>query len=256
MISYPRELRQALSPITSVSAPSHQGMASLVTFAETALGPVAVKRAAGPRLAALHRERQILDALRALDLPVPECLLFVDVEKEQATEGWLVMRRLPGEPLQQVLQTAGPAGNRTSLLTKLGKFVAKLHAQAIPPGLAVEPIPWLEFMLDLGETGLPLGLWEGSRARLEELKAHRPLPVAPRLIHGDMFLDNVLTDGIEITGLIDWAFGGVGDPRYDLVLAMDDLSASDQQAFLQGYGMATALGSFEIEYFHKLAVFC
>ena len=77
----------------------------------------------------------------------------------------------------------------------------------------------------------------------------------PTFIHGDLFLDNVLSDGVEITGLIDWAFGALGDPRYDLALAMYGMSAVQRDAFLEGYGLTKGLSQFETEYFLKLAIF-
>jgi aminoglycoside phosphotransferase (APT) family kinase protein len=253
---YPQKLQQALAPVTAVSTPPHQGMTSFVTFAETALGSVAIKHAAGQRLPALRREKIILDALVASTLPVTECLLFLEVENEQEAEGWLVMRRLPGEPLQQVYLAADQPSQRACLLSQFGKIVAQIHALPIPPELAAESTPWLESMLDQAKMYLPLGLWQGNPAHLEELKQQRPTPVTPAFIHGDLFLDNVLTDGIEITGIIDWSFAAAGDPRYDLAVAMDELLPPDKQAFLDGYGLPSGISTFEAEYFLKLAAFC
>jgi aminoglycoside phosphotransferase (APT) family kinase protein len=228
---------------------------SLVMFAETRLGSVAIKHAGGQRLAALRREKQVLDALRTSGLPVPEELLYYEGETGQETEGWLVTRRLPGEPLEKVLQEATPPV-RASLLDKTGRLVARLHAMPIPAVLRRESKDWLDAMLDLAETSLPSGHWDGSPARLEELRQRRPDPVRLRLIHGDLFLDNILTDGEEITGLVDWAFGAAGDPRYDLTVAIMDLPPQDLRIFLEAYGIPGGLSDFETEYYRELAVFC
>jgi aminoglycoside phosphotransferase (APT) family kinase protein len=254
--SYPFEIQQALAPITSSFPPAHQGLASFVTFAETGMGPVVIKRADGYRLQALRRERQVLELLRGSGLPVPEVFLFAEVEKAGAPQGWLVMRRLPGEPLEQALLATGPSSTSADLLNKLGKIVARLHTLPIPPALAGERARWLDDMLDLAETNLPLGLWQGSFTDLDGLRKQRPAPVGPKFIHGDLFLDNVITDGNEITGIVDWAFGAAGDPRYDLAVAMDELSNPDQQAFLHGYGLPDGLSAFETAYFRRLALFC
>jgi aminoglycoside phosphotransferase len=252
---YPLELQQALAPITAISTPPQQGMTSTVIFAETALGSVAIKNAIGPRLAALRRERTILDALRTSALPVPQCLRFVVTKAAQQAEGWLVMRRLPGQSLLHLRRMADQTNTGPHLLRHLGKLVAQLHAIAVPPELVVERLQWLETMLEQAEANLALGIAEGNRTQLEELKQQRAAPVKPTFIHGDLFLDNVLSDGIKITGLIDWAFGAMGDPRYDLALVMYGLSALEQDAFLEGYGRIDGLSHFDMEYFLKLARF-
>ncbi|GGS12327.1 hypothetical protein GCM10008960_42480 [Deinococcus sedimenti] len=51
------------------------------------------------------------------------------------------------------------------------------------------------------------------------IRNEQPTPVATALIHGDLFLDNVMTADGRVTGLIDWAFADVGDPRYDVAVA-------------------------------------
>ena len=60
---YPFQIQKALAPITAISMQPRQGMTSFVTFEETRLGAVAVKQAAGQRLAGLRREKIVLEAL-------------------------------------------------------------------------------------------------------------------------------------------------------------------------------------------------
>jgi aminoglycoside phosphotransferase (APT) family kinase protein len=253
---YPHQIQQALAPISALSLPPRQGMTSFVTFAETRLGAVAIKRAAGPRLAGLRREKMVLETLRGSPLLVPEFIQYIETKTGQVNEGWLVMSRLPGEPLVNVLSRTDQANTRTQLLVDLGRMIAQVHTLAVPKELESQDKPWLDSMLDLAETCLPLGFWEGNHAKLEVLKQQRPTPVPPTLIHGDLFLDNVLSDGIVITGLIDWSFGTAGDPRYDLVLAVDELTPLDQKVFFEGYGLSNGLSSFDTEYFLNLASFC
>jgi aminoglycoside phosphotransferase (APT) family kinase protein len=188
-------------------------------------------------------------------LPIPECLLFVENTTAQQAEGWLVMRRLPGQSLLHLRRTADRTSTSTYLLRQLGKLVAQLHAMTVPPELAVDPTPWLETMLEQAETNLALGNAEGDRTQLEELKQRCPAPVIPTFIHGDLFLDNVLSDEVKITGLVDWAFGARGDPRYDLALVLYGLSDLEQHVFLEGYGRTHSLSQFDTEYFLQLARF-
>lgn len=60
-------------------------------------------------------------------------------------------------------------------------------------------------------------------------------------IHGDFTIDNVLVSNAVVTGIIDWAGGVYGDPRYDVSLAIrPKLNAfetgRDIQIFFEGYG--------------------
>jgi aminoglycoside phosphotransferase (APT) family kinase protein len=43
-----------------------------------------------------------------------------------------------------------------------------------------------------------------------------PSPAAPAIVHGDFRLGNILFDGSEAKGLIDWEIWSVGDPLVDL----------------------------------------
>ena len=52
-----------------------------------------------------------------------------------------------------------------------------------------------------------------------------------------------------------WAFGAVGDPRYDLTLALYGLSTQERSAFFDGYGEPDHLSQSEFDYFLKLAMF-
>lgn len=84
------------------------------------------------------------------------------------------------------------------------------------------------------------------------------LPI-PRPFHGDFTMDNVLIENNKVSGLIDWANGGYGDPRYDLALAMrakDELFVSprDNRAFVAGYG-SDCLSLTDYRYFNALYEF-
>jgi aminoglycoside phosphotransferase (APT) family kinase protein len=60
------------------------------------------------------------------------------------------------------------------------------------------------------------------------------------LIHGDLAFDNVLVDDDGSLGLIDWSGGDLGDPRYDIALALATepeihLRVDEVAAFFDGY---------------------
>jgi aminoglycoside phosphotransferase (APT) family kinase protein len=96
-------------------------------------------------------------------------------------------------------------------------------------------------MLDEAADNLARFPVDGNPALLDWLRQHRPPPVLQTLIHGDFTLDNVLVQDGQVTGIIDWSKGALGDPRYDLALATrpDDgvfQSPGDLRAFSTGYG--------------------
>jgi aminoglycoside phosphotransferase (APT) family kinase protein len=91
------------------------------------------------------------------------------------------------------------------------------------------------------------------------LERQSPPAVSPRLIHGDFALDNVLIRDGAVSGIVDWAWGAVGDPRYDLALAIRPKigvfqTPEDRESFFSGYG-TTGLSQEEYEYFVALYEF-
>jgi hypothetical protein len=51
---------------------------------------------------------------------------------------------------------------------------------------------------------------------LRWLEAHLPSDVAPRLVHGDYRLGNLLVDCGRLSGVLDWELAHAGDPHEDL----------------------------------------
>ena len=253
--SFPAEVRDVLGQITSLAYPAKQGLTSQVVFVEARHGAVVVKRSTGRHVAALRREHAVLTALGMSDLPVPAPLLFVEHPRSDGSEGWLLMNRLPGVPVVQALHGMADDAQSDALLAYLGRVLAQLHATPAPPQVVLPGPSWLDVMLQQAAINLATGVGEGSKADLDELLNQRPAPVPPVLIHGDLFLDNVLATGSQVTGLIDWAFGALGDPRYDLALAHYDLTPRRRQALVAGYGAAGQLTGAELAYFGRLAAF-
>jgi aminoglycoside phosphotransferase (APT) family kinase protein len=149
------------------------------------------------------------------------------------------MSRLSGAPLLGALIEASPP-QRTALFRRLGELVQRLHATLVPLALEREG-SWLSRQLERARANLA---WcDGTAAGLAELERSRPAAVRETLIHGDLALDNVLVDERGDLALIDWADGGLGDPRHDLALALQTkpeltLSADALDAFFAGYGSA------------------
>lgn len=245
----PDKVRAVLDQHAPLEEPPQQGRTSRVAFALDVDGsPAVIKCSAGRDLEVIRREYHALCVLHPLGVPVPAPLVFVERLTATGVEAWLVMQRIPGTTLEAALRTERDPTRRTSLLTELGRLLAGLHATPLPPGFGCDD--WLDSALGLATSLNPAV----DATRLEILRGERPSAMATCLIHGDLFLDNVMTAAGRVTGFIDWAFAASGDPRYDVAVATQGMSSSDLKAFLKGYGPSGALTPQETAFFTGVAL--
>jgi aminoglycoside phosphotransferase (APT) family kinase protein len=233
----PAELAPHLSPRARLAFPP-QGKTSDVAFAGDGESSVVVKRCAHRiYLDWLRREQVVLRSLAATDLPVPRFIAYAEAETNGETVGWLLMSRLPGTPFLGAAIDARPA-LRVTMFRRLGELVQRLHGTGVPSELRHSGA-WLSRQIERARDNLA---WcDGTAAGLAELERSRPASVREVLIHGDLALDNVLVDEHGALRLIDWADGGLGDPRHDVALALQTepelaLSPAALDAFFAGYG--------------------
>ncbi|HLV97279.1 MAG TPA: phosphotransferase [Ktedonobacterales bacterium] len=257
---FPEEVAAVLGTVQRLRYPP-QGDTSALAIVEGTGGLYAVKRSRGERFSGwLRQEYQALCALAQTPLPTPQPYAFVQREEPGALESWLVMEYLPGETLLAAIKQETDGAARQNLLRAFGAVLAAIHSTPIPPALQGDGRPWLDTMLERAEYALLHYPVDGNAALLEVLKQRRPQPVPPTLIHGDFTVDNVLVAAGKVTGIIDWAGAGPGDPRYDLTLAIRPQpkglfqEPSDQRAFFEGYGLAD-LSESEFDYFERLYEF-
>ena len=168
-------------------------------------------------------ECRLLAAVAAAGL-APEVLAC------EPAAGLLVMRFVAGAPWQ--VADVHAEGN----LDRLAGQLRTLHGLAVPAGIRI--VRYSEQARRLRE-GLPC---EPDAARLHE-RAERLLGridrrgFVPTLCHHDLHHLNVLDDG-ERLWLVDWEYGGRGDPLMDLAgfLAMHELGPEATERFLAAYG--------------------
>lgn len=248
----PRSIRDLIGAVRQLHYPAGQGATSTVVFATTDRGVFVIKRAEGEQFVGwLAQEWHVLHALARSDLPVPRAIHF---EHDGSDQAWLVMSRLPGVPLREALEQTRDRAKRERLLHNWGAALAAIHRTVAPPELT-DQTSWLDRVLAQAEYNLIRYEVDGSPELLAQLQADRPAPITPTLIHGDWTLDNTLVTDQMVAGVIDWAGGTLGDPRYDLALAMDDLpDPTDQIVFRQGYG-ERSLSPDEQRYFVDLYEF-
>lgn len=251
---FPEEICTSLGPIHQLIFPS-QGDTSTVAVADTANGRYVVKRSRGEQFGSwLQREYEVLETLAQAPFPIPHPYAFVQREMAEGLESWLVMSYVPGEPLVVAIGNEGDQGVRLSVLRAFGNILAAIHRYPMPLELRSDRV------LEQAEYNFLHYSVEGSAELLEHLKQHRPLPIPPTLIHGDFTVDNVLIAEGKVTGIIDWVGGGMGDPRYDLALAIHPKKTGlfqtpqDRQAFFEGYGLSD-LSEPDYHYFVELYEF-
>ncbi|MCP4382832.1 MAG: phosphotransferase [Hyphomicrobiales bacterium] len=159
------------------------------------------------------------------DLPIPEVISIGALDDENA---YCISRRLAGVTLQdltgsqlppvlapvaQVMNAIGDAD--VTGLTGFGPFDragAGRHSS------------WREFLTSVADpqhhdwNAISNYAAMSQVDRLTNLVSDlaEQCPETRDLVHGDFGSNNVLTDGVGITGVIDWSEALIGDPLYDL----------------------------------------
>jgi aminoglycoside phosphotransferase (APT) family kinase protein len=195
---------------------------------EIAVPGVRVEIAVLPKLAPL------------LPIPVPAAEL-VGGPTEEFPWPFFASRLLPGHELGEA---ALPDDGRVTVARALGTFLRRLHDADIPDTLPVDAnrradmqsrVPIVREQLELVEKA---GLWrrppsvEAVLAEAEQL----PPPRTTAVVHGDLHFRQVLVDGAEVTGVIDWVDLGRSDPAIDLSLYWSYFPKEAQAAFVETYG--------------------
>lgn len=101
---------------------------------------------------------------------------------------------------------------------------------------------------------------EDKHLLLEEIAffdTHNRADLPEGIIHADLFRDNVLLDGEQVAGFIDFYYACNGNFMYDLAIAVNDwarradnhLDQNLQQAFFRGYESIRTLTTDEKDYF-------
>jgi aminoglycoside phosphotransferase (APT) family kinase protein len=128
------------------------------------------------------------------------------------------------------------------LLRRVGAWAAALHALPLPAGLP---------RVDFGERAaacLALVAAQGAdpyapdlMRALAEQRAALPPPARMAACHHDLHHRNFIDDGTRLV-VVDWEYGGFGDPAADLVSCIGYQALGDEavEALLAGYGSADA----------------
>ncbi|WP_282939968.1 phosphotransferase [Paenibacillus sp. RC67] len=159
-----------------------------------------------------------------------------------------------GDTLRSTLSNENNRDRKHELIYKFGQALFQIHSTPCPRALVKDGL-WLDEMLRRAEINLQKYKVDGTEDLLQFLKNNKPAPVENTLIHGDFTIDNVLVHEGEITSVIDWSGGALGDPRYDVCLAIRPKpnifeEESEVHTFFEGYGKRS-IGESEFHYFEK-----
>jgi aminoglycoside phosphotransferase (APT) family kinase protein len=148
---------------------------------------------------------------------------------------FVIMPRVRGRVMLDALLGPGIM----QMATLMGKAHAQLHA--------LDPEP-LRRALDAEGMGQRRGMtFEGAwgpmieEARLDGLQdgyawtqKHRPVETATAICHGDFHPLNVMVDGGEVSGVLDWSNARIEDPAWDVraTMALFGYAPADMPSFL------------------------
>ena len=175
-----------------------------------------VRRAAGGVIHVdtlpLEHEYRVIEAAFVGGVRVPRPIGYLgelDGREAFATE------RVKGETIgRRIVSRPELAEGRGALPLQLAEELAKVHS------IAAGDLPFLRasdvlgrFERELDSVGEPhpaieLGLYW--------LRAHRPEPLEPVVLHGDFRIGNVVVSERGLEYVLDWEFTHLGDPREDV----------------------------------------
>ncbi|HSC23104.1 MAG TPA: phosphotransferase family protein [Casimicrobiaceae bacterium] len=197
-----------------VTGGPHEGAAALVLRADA---PSAVA-------ASLTRAQEfaVLRVAHANGVAAPKPL-FLCRDRSVVGRAFFVMERLPGIAAgHRLTREPDLVPDPDALAHALGANLARLHA--IGPRVAgldvLSPASDDPARNAIGEYRAYLDRLEDAYPALEcglrWCDVHAPKARAVTLVHRDYRTGNYLVDGGRLSGVLDWEFAGLGDPREDL----------------------------------------
>jgi aminoglycoside phosphotransferase (APT) family kinase protein len=195
-----------------------------------------------------EREIAVLGLLAPhLPVGVPEPI-YVGRPTERFAWPFFGARFLPGVEAGEATLSDN---ERVQLARPLARALRALHHPALLAELGsllpFDPIRRADMALRVPRTRVELaavcelGLWE-PRPGLDELlerAASLPPPEPRAICHGDLHFRQLLVDGGQLTGIIDWVDVCRSDPGVDLQLAWSWMPPAARDEFLDEYGPVT-----------------
>jgi aminoglycoside phosphotransferase (APT) family kinase protein len=194
------------------------GGASRLTYsASTGDGPIICQLSRAPDNPArpgMVGEGAALQAAMATGVPVPE-VLACGGDPSVLGAAYIVMRHVDGETIaRKILRDDTYGDARSVLVSQLGRAAAQIHSIDVGAVAQLQLQDNVAYYRDiLDQLGQPIAAFEYGFRRLE---ANRPDVVAPRVVHGDFRLGNVIVGDDGLRAVLDWELAHLGDPMEDL----------------------------------------
>jgi homoserine kinase type II len=179
------------------------------------------------------------------------------------------LRELAGRPAALITFLDGVSVRRASLeqCASAGEALAKLHlaGEDFPlrreNSLSLAAWPPLFAAIRDQADGIIPGLAGEIGKELDYLEAHWPAELPSGVIHADLFPDNVLFLGNEVTGLIDFYFACTDMLAYDIAICLNawcfetdaSFNVTKARALLQAYERSRPLSPAELDALPTLA---
>jgi fructosamine-3-kinase len=205
----------------------------------------------------MRQEPPLHELIRArTSIPVAEVVAH-DFSRTSIDRDYVLLSALPGMPLSE-------AGDLTpsqmdSVLEQVGAYLSQLHALTAVDCLGVhaygylgahrpiEPQPswfaafrlmWHRLLTDVVACGAYSATEaQALRSLLDRHREHFMHPIQPRLLHMDVWAQNILVDTTgTVTGLVDFDRGLWGD--IEIEFAVLDYCGISEPGFWRGYGAA------------------
>ncbi|MGW4525272.1 aminoglycoside phosphotransferase family protein [Amycolatopsis sp. NPDC004378] len=204
----------------------------------------------------IERERRVLGTLGDLPVAVP-AVVAVGEPAEGYPWPWAVHGWLDGSPALEGRAARG-----------LAEFVLAVRANraAGPPARRGRPLSTVdsatrEAIAELSRTGEPFDP-AAALAVWDEALGAPPWTGPPHWVHGDLMPSNLLLRDGRLTGVLDWATAGLGDPAIDLIPAWNLLTADTRDAFrdavapddatwARGRGRALSMAVIQLPYYRR-----
>ena len=203
----------------------------------------------------MHQEPELHTLIRReTELPIP-AIVGYDFDRSIIDRDYVLMRALPGTPLSDVRGIRRAA--RARALRQVGRHLRDLHRLTAVEHMdqeaygylgahrPMEPQPtwdeafyvmWNLLLHDVVACGAYTEAEAGRfRDLLDRHRASFAHPVAPRLLHMDVWSQNILIDDSgNVTGLVDFDRALWGD--VEIEFAVLDYCGISEPAFWEGYG--------------------
>jgi aminoglycoside phosphotransferase (APT) family kinase protein len=185
----------------------------------------------------IANEHRVLSTLKGLPVAIPE-VAALGGPAEGYPWPWAVHRWLDGAPAVE--------GRFTAPHT-LAEFVVALGATraAGPPAYRGKPLAPVDratrrAIEELSRTDEPFDAEAAFAVWTEALDAPKWTD-RPRWVHSDLMPSNLLLRDGHLTGVLDWATAGLGDPACDLIPAWNLLTAATRPVFRDVVGADDAI---------------